>query len=257
MNVALFGGTFDPVHLGHVAVARAAAERFKLHCVYFVPAHVPPHKLAQPITAFGHRYAMVTLATIGDRRLVPSLLESPEHHAEHGVNYSLDSVRRFKRGLDKGDRLYFLIGIDAFLEIGAWHEPEALLREVEFIVVGRPGFSLAEVGAALPESLRPPAAAAESKRKPPATGDIVLPGAAIHLLKGVAEKVSATQIRDTAKDGRRLEKLVGPLVAEYIRKEELYRGEATGRSMKSASARRAASHFQLLPGGKTRSSRQV
>jgi nicotinate-nucleotide adenylyltransferase len=248
MNVALFGGTFDPVHLGHVAVARAAAERFGLKRVYFVPAHVPPHKLAQPITAYGHRYAMVTLATMGDKRFVPSLLESPEHHSEHSVNYSIDTVRRFKMGLGKKDRLFFLIGIDAFLEIGTWHEPEALLREVEFVVVGRPGFSLADVGSALPKSMRPPAAVTDALRKQPLAGDIVLPGATIHLLKGLAENVSATQIRSTAQDGRRLDKLVGTPVAEYIRKEELYRGGAAGHPKKTGG--KPAVHFEILPGGK-------
>jgi nicotinate-nucleotide adenylyltransferase len=250
MNVALFGGTFDPVHLGHLAVARAAAERFGLKYVHFVPAHVPPHKLAQPITAFGHRYAMVTLATTGDKRLVPSLLESPEHHSERGVNYSIDTVRRFKRFLNKNDRLFFLIGIDAFLEIATWREPEAILKEVEFIVVGRPGFSLADVGSALPESLRPPEAAAEGLGKMPLAGDLLLPGAKIHLLTGVAEKVSATQIRSAAAGGRRLDRLVGPLVAEYIRKQELYSRDAASRAAPTTGGARTHSQFQVLRGGK-------
>jgi nicotinate-nucleotide adenylyltransferase len=255
MNVALFGGTFDPVHLGHLAVARAAAERFELKRVYFVPAHVPPHKIAQPITAYGHRYAMVTLATMGDKRLVPSLLESPEHHSEHGVNYSLDTVRRCKRGLGKNDRLFFLIGMDAFREISTWHEPEAILREVEFIVVARPGFSLADVEAALPASLRPPEAEAKGTEKLPLAGDILLPGATIHLLAGVAEKVSATQIRTAAESGRRLDRLVGPLVAEYIRKEELYRRGTGSRPVTRTGGAKTAAHFQLLPGGKPQRSR--
>jgi nicotinate-nucleotide adenylyltransferase len=249
MNVALFGGTFDPVHLGHLAVARAAAERFELKTVYFVPAHIPPHKLAQPVTAFGHRYAMVTLATMDDKRMVPSLLESPEHHSENRVNYSIDTVRLFKRGLSKGDRLFFLIGIDAFLDIASWHEPEAMLREVEFIVVGRPGFSLADAAAALPASLRPPAGTAEGMDQPP-IDEILLPGATIHLLPGMAEKASATHIRGTAERGRRLDKLVGPLVAEYIRKEELYQGGAVSHPLPKPGGAKAALHFQLLRGGK-------
>ncbi|MFB3814299.1 MAG: nicotinate-nucleotide adenylyltransferase [Terriglobales bacterium] len=243
MNVALFGGTFDPVHLGHVAVARAAAGRFQLKRVYFVPAYIPPHKLAQPVTAFGHRYAMVALATAGEKAFIPSLLEGPEQRPAHGANYSIDTVRRLRQMLGKSDRLFFLIGIDAFLEIATWREPEALLRETEFIVVGRPGFSLADVGAALPEALRPSAGVTNVMRKQPAQGDIVLPGATIHLLENVVERVSATQIRAAAARGRPLDKLVGPAVAEYIRKQGLYRGVASARGPKHG--------LQLVSGGKS------
>jgi nicotinate-nucleotide adenylyltransferase len=223
MNVALFGGTFDPVHLGHLAVARAAAARFLLKQIHFVPAYIPPHKRRQRITAFGHRYAMLALATAGEPRFVPSLLESPGQAAEHGANYTVDSVRRFKATLGKRDRLFFIIGIDAFLEIASWREPEVLLGECEFLVVSRPGFSLADVTAALPAALRPGREHTRVLRKQPAKGDVTLPGVAIHLLEGVAVKISASQIRDAAAAGRALHKLVGREVAEYIRKEGLYR----------------------------------
>ena len=123
MNFALYGGTFDPVHPGHVAVARAAARMFHLQRVYMVPAGIPPHKQERPIAAYEHRYAMLALATAGDKILVPSLLEAPEHLPEHGVNYSIDTVRRFKQTLNPGDRAFFLIGIDAFLEMPVGMNP--------------------------------------------------------------------------------------------------------------------------------------
>lgn len=258
MNFALFGGTFDPVHLGHLAVARAAAQAFNLKRVYLVPAYVPPHKQAQPITAFGHRYAMLALATADDKTLVPSLLESPEHRPEHGANYSIDTVRNFKRTLRQGDRAFFLIGIDAFLEIASWREPEALLQETEFIVVSRPGFSLGDIGAALPKSLRPSEAVNRAMRKQPAKGDIVLPGAAIHVLEGLAEDVSATEIRAAAGKGRPLDKLVGAAVAEYIRKEHLYRGTPAGHQAQPGTrmpGQELAARLQLLPGGKAKARR--
>jgi nicotinate-nucleotide adenylyltransferase len=233
MNVALFGGTFDPVHLGHLQVARAAQHSFKLGRVYFVPAWAPPHKSGHPLTAFSHRYAMLALATAGEKGWVPSLLESPEQQLNGNANYTIDTVRRFRRTMSGRDRLFFLIGIDAFLDVGKWRESEALLAETEFIVVSRPGFSLADLGAALPQRLRPTQAVTNAMRKQPAAGDIVLPGVNIHLLKGVAEKVSATQIREAAAKGRRLDRLVGPAVAEYIRKQGLYREPA--RSQERAS----------------------
>src|SRR6476469_9983965 len=77
MNIGLFGGTFDPIHHGHLALARAAKERFDLGRIYFVPANVPPHKQKRPISPFAHRYAMVVLATVGEKAFVPSLLEAP------------------------------------------------------------------------------------------------------------------------------------------------------------------------------------
>jgi nicotinate-nucleotide adenylyltransferase len=224
MNVGLFGGTFDPVHLGHLAVARAAAVALDLRKVYFIPAGSPPHKTRQPVTAFEHRYAMLALATAEDARFVSSLLESPASRPEQGANYTIDTVRRFKRDLGKRERTFFLIGIDAFLEIAHWREAEALLGETEFVVVSRPGFSLGDVGAALPKSLRPPMAVCEAMRRQPAAGKILLPGVSIHLLQGVAEKASATRIRNAGQNGRPLDKLVGPLVANYIRKQGLYRG---------------------------------
>jgi len=254
MNVALFGGTFDPVHLGHLTVARAAAQRFELKRVYFVPAYVPPHKLRQPITPFGHRYAMLALATADEPHFLPSLLESPERRPEHGANYSIDTLRHFKRALGRSDRVFFLIGIDAFLEIATWREPEALLQEAELIVVSRPGFSLGDVGKALPSPLRPPEEVTKAMRQHPATGDIVLPGATIHLLEGVAESISATQIRQAAEKGRSLLKLVGAPVAEYIRKQGLYRSEPSQRRHRSSLAMSAGagSGLKLLPGGKPR-----
>ena len=78
MNIALFGGTFDPIHRGHVVVARAAAEKFELKQVWFVPADIPPHKQKAPLTSFYHRYAMVSLALAGEKDFVPSLLEAPD-----------------------------------------------------------------------------------------------------------------------------------------------------------------------------------
>src|SRR5690242_19890125 len=144
MNVAIFGGTFDPVHRGHLAVARAAQRTCKLGRIYFVPADVPPHKQRQPITDFEHRYAMLAIALRGEKNFVPSLIES--RGQEKRPNYTLDTVRRFKNILAKNDRLFFILGIDMFESIGTWYKPQELMREVELIVVSRPGYKLPVVG---------------------------------------------------------------------------------------------------------------
>jgi nicotinate-nucleotide adenylyltransferase len=224
LNVGLFGGTFDPIHRGHLTVARAAQQRFQLGKVLFVPAATPPHKQKQPITAYPYRYAMVSLAVQEDKTFVPSAMESHEERGD-APSYSIETVRRLKRQLKKSDRLFFLVGMDQFKDIAKWREPEALLRETEFIVMNRPGWSLGDVGASLPEHLRPPTAVTKAMQRQPATGDIVLKGATLHLLTDVSEKISATQIRKAAQSGRKLDSLVGPAVAEYIRKTGLYRAK--------------------------------
>jgi nicotinate-nucleotide adenylyltransferase len=237
MNIGLFGGTFDPIHHGHMALARGAQERFQLGCIHFVPANIPPHKQRHPIAAYSHRYAMVALATMNEKTFVPSLLEAPGEAGVNGItgkkgqaesakpraNYSVDTIRRLKQTLRKSDRLFFLIGIDAFNEIATWHEAEALFRECEFIVASRPGFSLADVANALPERLRPKSAVTKPFAKQPAKGDLVLAGATVHLLENVHQNISATAIRDAVAAKRPLTKFVEPAVAEYIKKMELYR----------------------------------
>ena len=226
MNIAIFGGTFDPVHRGHLAVAKAAAEKFDLKQIHFVPAYIPPHKLKQPITSFGHRYTMLALATAGERRFIPSLLESPDVIQRQGsdASYSVDTIQRMRQRLKKSDRLFFIIGMDAFAEIAKWRKPVELLRACEFIVANRPGFSLADVAKALPKDLRPPEDAIRPFLKEESHGTLVIKGATIHLLADVHESVSSTKIRQAvAKRGHSLENLVGEAVADYIRKLHLYK----------------------------------
>src|SRR5215471_18766313 len=156
MNIGLFGGTFDPIHKGHMALATAARERCGLGRIYFVPTNAPPHKSSQPVASFFHRYAMTVLATEGERSFIPSLLEAPvefvlqDKRGARGTaapipNYSIDTIRKLKRQFKKADRLFFLIGIDAFQDIAKWHQAVALFGECEFIVASRPGYSLADV----------------------------------------------------------------------------------------------------------------
>ena len=237
MNIGFFGGTFDPIHRGHLALAKAAQERFSLGRIHFVPSSVPPHRPRGPLASYFDRYAMVVLATMGEKTFVPSLLEAPQQADETKTskgravvapmaNFSIDTVRRLKQGLKKIDRLFFLIGIDAFAEIAKWREPEALLRECEFIVASRPGYSLADVANALPESLRPKPAVSKPFAKQPAKGDLVLAGVTIHLLESVHQPVSATAIREAVAAKRPLGKLVDSEVAEYIKKMGLYKGKS-------------------------------
>jgi nicotinate-nucleotide adenylyltransferase len=230
MNIGLFGGTFDPVHRGHMALARAALEQYKLHRIHFVPANVPPHKQRQPHSPFVHRFAMLALATAEEKAFVPSLLEAPEEGVVpikrdrvERPNYTIDTIRRLKQSLKAADKLFLLLGMDAFADIAKWHQAEALFRECEFVVASRPGYSLADVANALPESLRPRPEVTRPFQKQAATGDLVLKGATIHLLADLHQPASATAIRQAAAAGKPLGRFVDAPVAEYIRKMGLYR----------------------------------
>ncbi len=234
MNIGLFGGTFDPVHRGHMALARAALEQYKLHRIHFVPANVPPHKQRQPLSPFVHRFAMLALATAEEKSFVPSLLEAPEEGVvqirkdkdkdrDPKPNYTIATVRRLKQSFKASDRLFLLIGADAFADIAKWHQSETLFRECEFVVASRPGYSLADVANALPERLRPRPEVTRPFHKQPATGDLVLPGAMVHLLGDLHQPASATAIRAAAAAGKPLGRFVDAAVGEYIRKMGLYK----------------------------------
>ena len=239
MNIGLFGGTFDPVHHGHLAVARAAAKKFQLNQILFVPSSVPPHRVGRPLSPYHHRFAMLALALQGEKSFLPSALEAPPEpgvlafsSGRHGpgFSYSIDTVRALKLQLGKNDKIFFIIGIDAFMDIAKWHEPEALLREVDFIVASRPGYSLADVGEALPESLRPDEKVIRAFKKAKAAGTLALGATTIHLLSEVNIRVSATQVRTAAGRGSPLDRFVGPAVAAYIRKTRLYRAASDKRN---------------------------
>jgi nicotinate-nucleotide adenylyltransferase len=237
MNVAIFGGTFDPVHRGHLNVARAAQQAYNLGRIYFVPADIQPLKQRQPVTPYLHRYAMLALATRDEKTFLPSLMEAPQNQQQRRVSgapppgmvtrrtpsFTIDTVRRFRASLPKSDRLFFLLGIDSFLSIASWRQPEALLREVEFIVASRPGFSFADLARALPQSMRPKDEVAAPLRHRPATGDLVLGRLTLHILAGIKENVSATQVRSSLANGRAVSRFLDPTVAAYIAKMHLYR----------------------------------
>jgi nicotinate-nucleotide adenylyltransferase len=178
---------------------------------------------------------MLALATAAEKAFVPSMLEAPDEGAapvrkERGEksgqdkpNYTIDTVHRLKKSFKSADKLFLLIGMDAFADIAQWHQAGALFRECEFVVASRPGYSLADVANALPESLRPRPEVTRPFQKQAATGDLVLKGATIHLMADLHQPASATAIRQAAAAGKPLGRFVDAPVAEYIRKMGLYR----------------------------------
>jgi nicotinate-nucleotide adenylyltransferase len=133
IRLALFGGTFDPIHNGHLAVARAAAVQFHLDRVLFIPAARPPHKPACH-APYADRVRMAELAVAGDSHFEVSRLEEGG-----GRNYSIDTIEKVRAQITSVDELFFLIGADAFAEINSWHRWRDVARAVVFLVVSRPG----------------------------------------------------------------------------------------------------------------------
>src|SRR5260370_56004 len=134
-RIAIFGGSFDPIHNGHLSVARAADRRFNFDGLHFIPASRPPHKLKQHLAPFPHRFAMVSLASTEHPHFVPSLAEAGEDFSGTQLHYSVDTVRYFRHVYHgHGDRLFFIIGADAFLDIPMWKEYETLLGLCDFII---------------------------------------------------------------------------------------------------------------------------
>ncbi len=201
MRIALFGGSFDPPHRGHLAIARAAADAFGLDRVLFAPTGLQPLKLDAASTAFADRLALVRAASTLDRRFAVSEIDAPR---PDGVpNYSVDTLKTLVRQYPQ-DRLFNLVGADSFLNLRQWREPKLLLELAEWIVVSRPGYDLGEADlAAL--ALTP----GERER--------------VHILAGVEEDVSATELRERLREGDLCGDLLPAPVAAYIAEHRLYR----------------------------------
>ena len=218
-RIAVFGGTFDPIHLGHLAVARAAQRRFHLDCIFFVPAARPPHKAESDLSPFVHRFAMTALACAEHPRFVPSLAEADADAQGCHVYYSVDTVRRFRSQFSgPGDHLYFLLGADSFLELGTWKDYEALLELCDFIVASRPGFPTDALRNVIPANLL-----ASQNGAPSRPRAIALRHTAVYLLDTVASHVSATRVRERLDRGQSVRGLVPSSVQEYIIKQALYK----------------------------------
>ena len=230
-RIALYGGTFDPVHAGHLEIARRVAEVFDIETVLFIPAQMAPHKIGRPVTEPIHRYAMLALATQVDPRLRISTfeLEAPDRR------YTVDTVEHFKRELGDANEIFFIMGADSWSEITTWREWERLLTMTNHIVVTRPGYdpSITQVGSISERivDLRNMecadlSAVSEKRRQVGALqGDVRGEGTRIFLTDVVMRDVSATDIRRVARDGG-FEELAGLLpgpVLEYIQKYRIYK----------------------------------
>lgn len=213
MKIGLFGGTFDPIHWGHLRSAEEVSETFALDRVYFIPAAVPPHKRGHTTTAALDRLQMVRLAVAKNPKFSVSTVEI----ARPGVSYSIDTIRDFAGRMRGRDSLYFIIGLDAFREIGTWKDFAAIFPLCNFIVTSRPG----------------------SKEKDPLKGTGVAvkklfcydfkkknyrheSGTRVYFNELTDIAISASEIRALVQAGKSIRYLVPPTVEKYIHRRGLY-----------------------------------
>jgi nicotinate-nucleotide adenylyltransferase len=189
-RLGVFGGTFDPVHLGHLRAAECAREAARLDRVLFLPSGRPPHRDATLADAFD-RYAMVSLATAGHAAFAPSDLEL----RREGPSYTLDTLLELRQRFAQAEP-FLILGSDAFAEVATWREPRRVGELCTFVVVDRPGA--------------------------PAGSD-PLPGARVLRAQAAALPVSSSEVRRLRREGRSVRYLVPDAVADYIDKRELYR----------------------------------
>jgi nicotinate-nucleotide adenylyltransferase len=221
VRTGILGGTFDPIHSGHLDVALAAIEHVPLDRVVLLPSHTPPHRTMQPSASPFHRFAMVTLAARDDDRLIASDREL----VAAGTSYTAHTIAAL---LDEGHeplQLFFITGADAFAEIATWYDYPALLDRCHFVVVSRPGYPATELPHRTPELA--PRMRLLGGGTPDRGRESRQPAAArVFLVDAPTRDVSSTLVRQRARRGLSLTDYVPPAVEDHIRKYGLYREHA-------------------------------
>ncbi|MBA2339430.1 MAG: nicotinate (nicotinamide) nucleotide adenylyltransferase [Pyrinomonadaceae bacterium] len=220
-RVALYGGTFDPVHLGHLAVAESLARLFRLDEVLFVPARVAPHKRDAPPASAFHRHAMLALATETEERFRISTAEIENDK----LHYTIDTLAFFRRALKDSAQLFFVMGADSWRDITTWKDWERVLTSANHLVFTRPGYDFDDVHitrAARDRIVDLRGASREAIEEVLEHGD----QERIFWTDAVMKNVSSTEIRRLAQGGQtNFDNLVPPSVANYIKKYKLYTNE--------------------------------
>lgn len=188
MRIGILGGTFNPVHNGHLHIAREALKKLRLDRIIFIPAYIPPHKKIYDNAKTGDRQAMLRLATRGEKRFGVSLYEI----RKKGKSYSIKTVRFLKRRYGEKARLFFLIGADSLKILTRWKDITSLLRLAQFAVVPRPGFTM--------------------RSEIPGILKIYIP----------KKNVSSTKIRRLLHEGRSVKRLLPQKVYAYIKSHKIY-----------------------------------
>lgn len=210
-RIGLFGGTFDPIHLGHLRCAQEIGEAFHLSQVIFILAATPPHKEDRPIISTKHRWNMVKVA-IADN---PAFISSDVEIRREGKSYSIETISYYHRNLREGERLFFILGADSFCEMETWKDYPQLFTLCDFIVISRPHFDPMQARVLRSEGFQ--REGGEDRFLHPS-------GHSLYLHEVTPIGISSTEIRRAIKDGRSITYLVPKEVEEYILKQGLYQG---------------------------------
>lgn len=196
-SIGIMGGTFDPIHNGHIAIAQKVMERYGLDEVVFVPSGNPPHKKERRITDATHRLAMVKAAIEN----IPGFSFSTMEIDRKGYSYALDTVNEFYEIYGRDIDLYFITGADAIAEIATWHRADELMKKCSFIAAARPGYHIGEAYRNIKETF----------------------GNHLFLFEETAHNESSSEIRQRIAEGKDVFAMLPPAVEGYIREHELYK----------------------------------
>jgi nicotinate-nucleotide adenylyltransferase len=223
LRLGVFGGTFNPIHRGHLHIALRTLQLFELTQVHFVVATVPPHKPHDEVIPFIHRYAMVCLAISAISSFVPSLAELDAPWSPFSIR-TMEKFARKEAGAEAG--LYFIAGGDSLLDLPSWRESTHLLTSYNFIFVARPGVAGADAGAVfgpqIASRLRDWRRLAAAELKDRIRAEVSCGEKRIFVIDAGAPDISASQIRRLAAAGRSIRHLVPGAVHQYIHKLHLY-----------------------------------
>ena len=199
MKIGILGGTFDPIHLGHLATAESIREMFQLDEVLFIPAARPPHKSEKKVTPEVHRVMMTHLAIQSNKYFQVSLMEI----MRDGLSYTLDTVEELQKKFGSETELFFIIGSDSMADLPTWYQSKKLVEECHFISAIRPGV------------------AADLNAVQKFFGEVGMKN--IHQVVTPGIEISSTEIREKIRQGHSIKYLVPEVVEEYIIKENLYK----------------------------------
>ncbi|MFQ5867473.1 MAG: nicotinate-nucleotide adenylyltransferase [bacterium] len=195
MRIGILGGTFNPVHYGHLVLASEVKDRLKLDKVIFVPAGKAPHKKVKGATP-DERYEMACLAIKGNSSFEVSPIEIEKSKIVDGPTFTLETIREFIKIYGKRGKIYFIVGLDEMLKISTWKEPRKLIGLCKFVVVTRPGYELGKLDKKIASK--------------------------VIMLQVPGLEISASDIRNRIKAGKPIIYLLPQCVEKYIRRKKLY-----------------------------------